>query len=40
MSREENLLRREMYWQTNLGTIVTGMNKRQDIKALRRRIQY
>ena len=38
---EKNLAARELFWQTNLGTFVTGGNERKDIpKVLKNRIQF
>ena len=38
---ESSLLRRELYWQANLGTLFTGLNCRKDLNAvLKSRVQY
>ena len=32
VKKEEDLLRRELYWMTNLGTIFVGLNTRKDLQ--------
>lgn len=39
--QEARLLEREIFWQANLGTLISGLNERQDWKAaLKYRVQY
>ena len=38
---KQKLLKRELYWQANLGTLTTGGNERKDFASItKNRIQY
>ena len=38
---EGQLLRRELYWQANLGSLFTGLNRRKDLNScVKNRIHY
>jgi len=34
VEKEEHLLKRELWWQNNLGTLFCGLNKRKDTRTV------